>query len=50
MNSVPFEDLTDYDDSAWTDEERDALAVELDAMLDDDMAIEDAEEPQGSCN
>ena len=30
-----------YDDSPWTDEERDLLAAEVDAMLDDDMAIED---------
>ncbi len=31
-----------YDDSPWTDEEMDLLAAEVDAMLDDDMAIEDA--------
>jgi hypothetical protein len=39
-----YERLTkeDYDDSPWTDEERDLLAAEVDAMLDDDMAIEDA--------
>jgi hypothetical protein len=30
-----------YDDSGWTDEEMDALAGEVDAMLDDDMALED---------
>jgi hypothetical protein len=30
-----------YDDSPWTDEEMDQLAAEVDAMLDDDMAIED---------
>jgi len=30
-----------YDDSEWTDEEMDLLAAEVDAMLDDDMAIED---------
>ena len=38
-----FERLSDasYDDSPWTDEERDLLASEVDAMLDDDMAIED---------
>ncbi len=30
-----------YDDSPWTDEEMDMLAAEVDAMLDDDMAIED---------
>ena len=28
-----------YDDSPWTDEEMDLLAAEVDAMLDDDMAI-----------
>jgi hypothetical protein len=31
-----------YDDSPWTDEEMDLLAADVDAMLDDDMAIEDA--------
>ena len=31
-----------YDDSPWTDEEMDFLAAEVDAMLDDDMAVEDA--------
>lgn len=31
----------DYDASPWTDEERDLLAAEVDAMLDDDMALED---------
>lgn len=30
-----------YDDSPWSDEEMDALAAELDVILDDDMAIED---------
>ena len=30
-----------YDDSSWTDEEMDLLAAEVDAMLDDDIAIED---------
>jgi hypothetical protein len=30
-----------YDDSPWTDEEMDLLAADVDAMLDDDMAIED---------
>ena len=30
-----------YDDSPWTDEEMDLLAAEVDAMLDEDMAIED---------
>ena len=29
-----------YDDSPWTDEELDLLAADVDAMLDDDMAIE----------
>ena len=38
-----YERLTDpdYDYSPWTDEEMDLLAAEVDAMLDDDMAIED---------
>ena len=36
-----FDSLTEYEDSSWTDEERDLLAAEVDAMLDDDMAIED---------
>ncbi len=31
-----------YDDSPWTEEEMDFLAAEVDAMLEDDMAIEDA--------
>ena len=31
-----------YDDSPWTDEEMDLLAADVDAMLDDDMAIEDS--------
>ena len=35
----------EYDTGPWTDEERDALAVEVDAMLDDDMAIEDESFP-----
>jgi len=36
-----YERLKDglYDDSPWTDAEMDALAVEVDAMLADDMAI-----------
>lgn len=38
MNKAP---MTEYDDSGWTDDERAALAAEIDAMLDDDMAIED---------
>lgn len=33
----------EYDDSAWTDEEMDLLAAEVDAMLDDDMTIEDSD-------
>jgi hypothetical protein len=36
-----YERMTAYDDSPWTDAEMDALAVEVDQMLDDDMAIED---------
>ena len=36
-----FDSLTEYDDGPWTDEERELLAAEVDAMLDDDMAIED---------
>jgi hypothetical protein len=36
-----YDSLTEYDDSAWTDDEMDRLAAEVDAMLDDDMAIED---------
>jgi hypothetical protein len=38
-----YENLTEYDDSPWTEEERDLLAAELEAMLDDDMAIEDTD-------
>jgi hypothetical protein len=40
-----YERLKDglYDDSPWTDAEMDALAVEVDALLADDMAIEDEE-------
>ena len=38
-----YESLAEYDDSPWTDEEMDLLAVEVDAMLDDDMAIEDSQ-------
>ena len=30
-----------YDDSPWTDVEMDLLAAEVDAMLADDMAIEE---------
>lgn len=37
-----YDRLTEYDDSPWTDEEMDLLAAEVDAMLDDDMAVEDA--------
>jgi hypothetical protein len=33
--------MLEYDDSPWTDEERDLLACGVDAMLADDMAIED---------
>ena len=33
--------MIEYDDSPWTDDEMDRLAAEVDAMLDDDMAIED---------
>jgi hypothetical protein len=36
-----YERLLDYDDSPWTDEEMDLLASEVDALLDDDMAVED---------
>jgi hypothetical protein len=36
-----YERLTSYDDEPWTDDEMDALAAEVDEMLDDDMAIED---------
>jgi hypothetical protein len=32
----------DDDDSSWTEEERGALAAELEALLDDDLAIEEA--------
>lgn len=38
-----YDSLTEYDDSPWTDDEMDLLAAEVDAMLDDDMAIEDYE-------
>ncbi len=38
-----YDSLMDYDDSPWTDEEMDLLAVEVDGLLDDDMAIEDTE-------
>jgi len=38
-----YESLTEYDDSPWTEAEMDLLAAEVDAMLDDDMAIEDVE-------
>ena len=40
-----YERLTQlaYDDSPWTDAEHDALAAEVDEMLDDDMGIEDPE-------
>jgi hypothetical protein len=39
-----YDSLTEYDDGSWTDEETDLLAGEVDAMLDDDMAIEDSQE------
>ena len=44
LHKDEYERLTkeDYDDSPWTDEERNLLAAEVDAMLEDDMAIEDA--------
>jgi hypothetical protein len=42
LRKEQYENLLDYDDSPWTAEEMDALAAEVDAMLDDDMAIEDA--------
>ena len=35
--------LREYDDSPWTDDEIDALAAEVDAMLDDDKGIENDE-------
>jgi hypothetical protein len=38
-----YDSLREYDDSTWTDEEMDLLAAEVDAMLDDDMAVEDNE-------
>lgn len=38
-----YDQLTEYDDSPWTDQEMDLLAAEVDAMLDDDMAIEDTQ-------
>lgn len=38
-----YESLTEYDDSPWSDDEMDALAAEVDAMLDDDMAVDDVE-------
>lgn len=38
MSKVP---MIEYDDSGWTDDERAALAAEIDAMLDDNMAVED---------
>jgi hypothetical protein len=39
-----YDSFTEYDDSPWTDKEMDLLAGEVDAMLDDDMAIEDGQE------
>jgi hypothetical protein len=43
LRQAEYEKLVgeEYDDSEWTDEERALLATEVDAMLDDDMAIED---------
>jgi hypothetical protein len=41
LRAEDYARLLDYDDSPWTDEERDMLASEVDAMLADDMAIED---------
>jgi hypothetical protein len=35
-----YESLTEYDDSPWTDDEMDALAAEVDSMLDDDMSVD----------
>ena len=37
-----YDQLTDYDDSPWTDEEMDHLGAEVDRMLDDDMATEES--------
>ena len=37
-----YEQWREYDDSPWTDEEMDGLAAEVDALLDDDLALEDA--------
>ena len=39
-----YESLTEYDDSPWTNEEMELLAAEVDALLDDDMAIEEADQ------
>lgn len=39
-----YDSLTEYDDSPWSDEEMDLFAAEVDAMLDDDMAIEDGDQ------
>lgn len=39
VSERPAED--EYDASPWTNGERDALAVEVHSMLNDDMAIED---------
>jgi hypothetical protein len=44
LPSDVYDRLTGYDDEPWTDEERDALAAEVDQMLADDMAIEDNEQ------
>jgi hypothetical protein len=37
-----YEQWREYDDSPWTDEEMDWMAAEVDSMLDDDLAREDA--------
>jgi hypothetical protein len=44
LSITAYEELTQaaYDDSPWTGEEMDLLAADVDAMLEDDMAIEDA--------
>jgi len=45
LRAADYDRLTEdeYDSSPWTDEEMNLLAAEVDAMLDDDMAIEDTE-------
>jgi hypothetical protein len=39
-----YDSLTEYDDSAWTDDEMDLLAGEVDAILDGDIAVVDDEQ------